>query len=69
MLSKVKKHSENYYKPTPEKWRKIGDAMQDVSYIGAAAVALIAVPPVWLPVLIMGIGRLGKIITNFATHK
>lgn len=65
MNETIKKHKDNYYKPTPKKWRKIGDMMQEVSLLGAAIVAIIASPPVWLPVAIMAVGRIGKIITNF----
>ena len=60
------KLKENYYKPTPVKWRKIGDAMQDISLIGAGIVALFAAPPAWIPAAIVAFGRIGKIITNFA---
>lgn len=62
------KQLENYYKPTPKKWRKIGDAIQDTSIIISAFVALIATLPAWIPVTIFALGRLGKIITNFATE-
>jgi hypothetical protein len=76
-LNTLKKHTENlkkkskdlkegYYKPTPAKWRKVGDAMQEISLLGAAVVALFAAPPAWIPVAIMAVGRIGKIITNFA---
>lgn len=63
---KIKK--ENYYKPTPAKWRKIGDAIQEASLIGAGIIALVAAPPAWIPVAIMALGRIGKIITNFTTE-
>lgn len=59
---------ENYYKPTPSRWRKIGDAIQDVSITASAIVALFAAPPAWVPVVIFAVGRIGKILTNFASE-
>lgn len=59
---------DKYYMPTPVKLRKIGDTLQDLSFIAAGIVALFATPPVWIPVAIMATGRLGKIITNFFTY-
>lgn len=66
-MKKIKEIKSNYYKPTPNKWRKIGDAIQDISITASAVVVLFSAPPAWIPVLIFGIGRAGKIITNFAT--
>jgi hypothetical protein len=68
MQEKIKTLKEGYYKPTPVKWRKIGDAIQDVAIIGGAVLAMVVAPPAWIPVAIMVIGRIGKIITNFATE-
>jgi len=65
---KVKKAKEGYYKTTPKKWRKIGDKIQDIAIIGGAILALTSSPPAWIPVVIMAIGRIGKIITNFTTE-
>ena len=67
-IEKAKKIKANYYKPTPVKWRKIGDTMQEVSLIGAGIIAIVASPPAWIPVVIMAIGRIGKIITNFTSE-
>jgi hypothetical protein len=58
----------NYYKPTPVRWRKIGDTVQDVAILTGSVVAVIASPPAWIPVAILVIGRIGKIITNFASE-
>jgi hypothetical protein len=58
----------NYYKPTPSKWRKIGDAIQETALIAGGVIAIIAAPPAWVPVAIAALGRIGKIITNFATE-
>jgi hypothetical protein len=62
------KLKDNYYQPTPVKWRKIGDTFQDVAILAGSVVALVAAPPAWIPVAILIIGRIGKIITNFATE-
>jgi hypothetical protein len=66
-MKKINKAIDGYYKPTPPRWRKIGDTMQEVAIIASAAVVLIAAPPAWVPVAIFAAGRIGKIITNFAT--
>lgn len=66
IISKAKSLKEGYYKSTPAKWRKIGDAMQETAIVAAAVVALFAAPPTWVPVAIFAVGRIGKIITNFA---
>lgn len=63
---KVKQIASNYYKPTPSKWRKIGDAIQDASIILGCAAAFTTAP--WIPVAVVILGRIGKIITNFATE-
>ena len=52
----------NYYKPTPKKWRKLGDALLGVS--------LMAVPAElggygWLAICIFMCGVIGKFLTNF----
>ena len=65
----IAKAKKNYKKPTPWKWRKIGDTIQDVAIIAGSIVALVASPPVWVPVAILVAGRVGKIITNFTTEK
>lgn len=64
----INKKKSDYYNPTPKKWRKIGDTVQDVAIIASGIVALIASPPAWLPVSIFALGRIGKIITNFAVE-
>ncbi len=52
----------NYYKPTPKKFRKLGDALLGVS--------LMAIPAnltghTWIAVSMFAIGVLGKFLTNF----
>lgn len=59
---------ENYYKPTPKKWRKIGDAIQETALVAGTIIALVSNPPSWIPVAIVALGRIGKIITNFNTE-
>ena len=67
MIEQIKTLKEGYYNPTPAKWRKIGDVIQETAIVAAAVVALFAAPPAWIPVVIFAAGRIGKIITNFAT--
>ena len=63
-MSKIK---ENYYKPTPKKWRKIGDTFLTV---GTTITSISAFTlPEWITALAAGLTCVGKIITNFATDK
>jgi hypothetical protein len=64
----VKTVKNNYYKPTPVKWRKIGDAIQDAALIASGILVIFASPPAWIPAVIFAAGRIGKIITNFTTE-
>lgn len=52
----------NYYKPTPKKWRKIGDALLGVSLIAIPA-ELSGYP--WISISVFFIGVIGKFLTNF----
>ncbi len=53
----------NYYKPTPKKLRKLGDALLAVS---AFVVGFSAIQDVdWLLYTSLAIGVLGKFFTNF----
>jgi len=65
-MKKIKKIKGEYYKPTPKKWRKIGDAIQDLGIIIGSLTAVTASP--LIGIIAIGIGRLGKIITNFASE-
>ena len=65
MFKKAKQATDKYYKPTPKKWRKIGDALQDVGII-VGSITVFTVP--WVGVLSIALGRIGKIITNFASE-
>jgi len=53
----------NYYKPTPKKWRKLGDALLGVStFITASA---IATNHHGIAITSLIIGSVGKFLTNF----
>jgi hypothetical protein len=55
-----------YYKPTPKKWRKWGDAI-----LGLGTALTIVGGIVKNPIIVIvaaGLGWLGKTITNFATE-
>ena len=66
-LSKVtSKAVENYYKPTPFKWRIIGDSILIVGSTVTTVAGLLSLPPL---VIAAGsiITAIGKILTNFTT--
>ena len=52
-----------YYKPTPEKIRKVGDVLQYGAQIAAGASIVNEKPELGLIVMI--IGSIGKILSNF----
>lgn len=52
-----------YYEPTPEKIRKIGDVLQYGAQIAAGASIVNEKPEIGLIVMI--IGSIGKILSNF----
>lgn len=53
----------NYYKPTPAKWRKLGDALLGVSSTITGYSIYSDMPEVALISLITGV--IGKFLTNF----
>ena len=57
--------SSNYYKPTPNKWRKLGDALLGVSttITGFSLYADLK----WVAGVALALGVLGKFLTNFFT--
>ena len=63
MKKQLNKVAAKYYTPTPKKWRKIGDAIQDIGIVIGSITAFTASP--WVSVIAIAIGRIGKIITNF----
>lgn len=59
----------NYKKPTPDKWRKIGDSLLAVSlFLGTATVMMPKVDK-WIPMVSVGFGVVGKFLTNFFAPK
>jgi hypothetical protein len=59
-LTKMK---QNYYSPTPKKWRKLGDALLGVSttITGFA----IYEEAKWVAITALALGVVGKFLTNF----
>jgi len=62
MTKHIAKMKENYYSPTPKKWRQLGDAL--------LAVALMGIPAElagykWVGLTLFGLGIIGKFLTNF----
>ncbi len=55
----------NYYKPTPKKWRKIGDAFLIVGM--SITTFVIFADSKWIASISLICTILGKLITNFAT--
>ncbi len=53
----------NYYKPTPKKMRKIGDALLGVSQFMTGY--SIIMDEKWLAFTCIAIGTIGKFMTNF----
>ena len=52
----------SYYKPTPKKWRKVGDALLAMStFITAAAISN---DVIWLAYTALFVGALGKFLSN-----
>ena len=59
----IKKVQSNYYKPTPKKWRKLGDSLLAISTF--VATYAIADEIKWLGISAMIVGAAGKFLTNF----
>ena len=57
----------NYYKPTPIKWRRLGDALLAVSTTITSFALYEDIQWVALTALITGV--IGKFLTNFFTEK
>ena len=57
----------NYYKPTPIKWRRLGDALLAVSTTITSFALYKDIQWVALTALIIGV--IGKFLTNFFTEK
>jgi hypothetical protein len=59
----ITKMKQNYYSPTPKKWRKLGDALLGVSttITGFA----IYENEKWIALTALVLGVIGKFLTNF----
>lgn len=63
MTESVKKWGNRYYKPTPKKWRRLGDALLGVSTMITGYA--IADELKWVALTALLIGSVGKFLTNF----
>jgi hypothetical protein len=66
ILKNITKMKQNYWHPTPKKWRKLGDALLGVALIGIPA-DLAGYK--WVGITMFIIGIVGKFLTNFFTAK
>lgn len=55
----------NYYKPTPKKWRTLGDTLLGVSTTITGYSLYVDLK--WVAAVALGLGVLGKFLTNFFT--
>lgn len=65
MLRTLKKMKRRYWKPTPKKWRQIGDALLGISAMGVPAILM---NHAWVGITLFIIGIIGKFLTNFYTE-
>jgi hypothetical protein len=67
ILKNIAKMKENYWHPTPKKWRRLGDALLGVSttITGFAIYSNIH----WLAITALATGVIGKFLTNFFTEE
>lgn len=64
----IPKIKSNYYKPTPARWRKLGDALLAVS----TTITTYAVVDEWNKYVTLGallLGVVGKFLTNFFSEE
>jgi hypothetical protein len=61
------KITKRYYSPTPQKWRKLGDALLAVST--TITTYAIADDLKWLALTSVVLGAAGKFMTNFFTEE
>jgi hypothetical protein len=64
-MEAIEEAKKRYWKPTPEKWRKIGDSILGLGTVITAISAFTSSP--WITVSSAAITWIGKTITNFAT--
>jgi len=57
----------NYYKPTPTKWRKLGDALLAVSTTITGFAMYQSTH--WVAIIALITGVIGKFLTNFFTEE
>jgi len=62
IITKMKTLGKHYAKPTPKKWRQLGDALLGVALMGIPA--QLAGHP-WIGITMFILGVLGKFLTNF----
>jgi len=56
------KHVKHYYKPTPVRWRKLGDALLGISTTITGFAIYEEVK--WLAISALALGVIGKFLTN-----
>lgn len=66
-MNKMKKLGELYGSPTPKKWRKLGDALLAVSTT-ITGYAIADDMSKWISLTALGLGVVGKFLTNFFTE-
>jgi hypothetical protein len=62
MIKTMKTLGKHYAKPTPKRWRQLGDALLGVALMGIPA--QLAGHP-WIGITMFVLGVLGKFLTNF----
>lgn len=67
MTETVTKAKERYFKPTPKKWRKLGDALLAVST--TITTYAIVEEYKWIALTAVLIGAAGKFLSNFFTEE
>lgn len=67
MKETVKNIENRYFKPTPKKWRKLGDALLAVST--TITTYAIVEEMKWLALTAVILGAAGKFMTNFFTEE
>lgn len=58
----IRKLKKRYWAPTPQKWRKIGDALLGMSSMGIPAVLM---NHAWVGITLFIVGIIGKFLSNF----
>jgi len=62
-MSKLKDFQKHYYAPTPNRWRKLGDALLGVSTTITGFAIMEEYK--WLAISALSLGVIGKFLTNF----